>query len=41
MTAGSTHGDMVFVFIVFYVLALVLTAAHVGVGIMADKILDG
>ena len=41
MAAGSTHGDMVFVFIVFYVLALVLTAAHVGVGIMADKILDG
>lgn len=41
MAAGATHGDMVFVFIVFYVLALVLTAAHVGVGIMADKILDG
>jgi len=41
MAAGSTHGDVVFVFIVFYVLALVLTAAHVGVGIMADKILDG
>jgi hypothetical protein len=41
MAAGSTHGDMVFVFIVFYVLALVLTTAYVGIGIMADKILDG
>jgi len=41
MAAGSTHGDMVLVFIVFYVLALVLTTAYVGVGIIADKILDG
>jgi hypothetical protein len=41
MAAGSSHADMVLVFIVFYVLALVLTAAYVGIGIAADLILDG
>src|SRR5690348_228808 len=41
MAAGSSHADMVGVFIAFYVIALVLTAAYVGVGIVADKLLDG
>lgn len=41
MAAGSSHADMVGVFVAFYVFALVLTAAYVGIGIVADKILDG
>ena len=41
MAAGSSHADMVFVFVVLYIFALVMTAAYVGLGIAADKILDG
>jgi hypothetical protein len=41
MAAGSSHGDMVFVFVVLYVFALVMTAAYIGLGIAADMILDG
>lgn len=41
MAAGASHADMVPVFVVFYVLALVLTAAYIGLGIAADLILDG
>lgn len=40
MAAGASHADMVPVFIVFYILALVLTAAYIGLGIAADCILD-
>jgi hypothetical protein len=41
MAAGSSHADMVFVFVVLYVFALVMTAAYIGLGIAADMILDG
>ncbi|HET6914002.1 MAG TPA: hypothetical protein VFH71_11765 [Rhodanobacteraceae bacterium] len=41
MAAGSSHADMVPVFIVLYVFALVMTAAYIGLGIAADMILDG
>lgn len=41
MAAGSSHADMVPVFIALYVFALVMTAAYIGLGIAADMILDG
>ena len=41
MAAGSSHADMVVVFVGLYVFALVMTAAYIGIGIAADKILDG
>jgi hypothetical protein len=41
MAAGSSHGDMVFVFVVLYVFALATTAAYSGLGIAADMVLDG
>ena len=41
MAAGSSHADMVFVFVVLYVFALVMTAAYIGLGIAADRVLDG
>jgi hypothetical protein len=41
MAAGSSHADMVFVFVVLYVFALATTAAYIGLGIAADMVLDG
>jgi hypothetical protein len=41
MAAGSSHADMVFVFVVLYAFALVMTAAYIGLGIAADLVLDG
>lgn len=41
MAAGSSHADMVFVFVALYIFALVMTAAYIGLGIAADLILDG
>lgn len=41
MAAGSSHADMVFVFVVLYVFALVMTTAYIGLGIAADMVLDG
>jgi len=41
MAAGSSHVDMVFVFVVLYAFALVMTAAYIGLGIAADMVLDG
>lgn len=41
MAAGSSHADMVGVFVVLYVFALVTTAAYIGLGIAADMVLDG
>lgn len=41
MAAGSSHADMVFVFVVLYIFALVTTAAYIGLGIAADMVLDG
>lgn len=41
MAAGSSHADMIPVFIALYVFALVTTAAYIGLGIAADMVLDG
>lgn len=41
MAAGSSRADMVGVFVVLYLFALVMTAAYIGLGIAADMVLDG
>lgn len=41
MAPGSSHADMIPVFIALYVFALVTTAAYIGLGIAADMVLDG
>lgn len=41
MAAGSSHSDMVGVFVALYIFALVTTAAYIGIGVAADMILDG